>query len=305
MLPSASEIATGRWHGILPALGVAEEFLRNKHGPCPMCGGKDRWRFDDKRGKGTWFCNGCGNGDGYQLLMAFHGWNFREAAEQVKRVVGFVDPSEQPRETDEARAIANCRKVWEDAEKVTSGDPVWQYLHRRTGIDLIPASLRYHPALPYRHGDGSVSYHPAMVAMVSDEIGAGVTIHRTYLTSDGNKANVRAVRKLMPGKPLAGASIKLGAVAECIGIAEGIETALAASRAFKAPVWACVSAHGLETWKPTEGIARVIVFGDNDEKFAGQAAAYRIAHRLAVAGIAAGVRIPETVGTDWADAWTT
>ena len=49
-----------RWLAILPALGVPSHFLRNKHGPCPVCGGKDRFRFDDKDGKGTFFCNGCG-----------------------------------------------------------------------------------------------------------------------------------------------------------------------------------------------------------------------------------------------------
>jgi hypothetical protein len=27
-----------RWLDILPALGVPSRFLRNKHGPCPMCG---------------------------------------------------------------------------------------------------------------------------------------------------------------------------------------------------------------------------------------------------------------------------
>jgi hypothetical protein len=52
--------AQHRWLDILTALGVPAKFLRNWHGPCPMCGGKDRFRFDDKDGKGTFFCNGCG-----------------------------------------------------------------------------------------------------------------------------------------------------------------------------------------------------------------------------------------------------
>ena len=64
---TAAEIATGRWGYILPALGMPEEFLKDKHGACPMCGGKDRFRYDNKQGRGTWICNQCGAGDGYSL----------------------------------------------------------------------------------------------------------------------------------------------------------------------------------------------------------------------------------------------
>ena len=45
--------ARGRWPGILTALGVPAKALRNRHGPCPVCGGKDRFRFDDKGGAGN------------------------------------------------------------------------------------------------------------------------------------------------------------------------------------------------------------------------------------------------------------
>src|SRR5260370_38280875 len=47
-----------RWVDILTALGVPTKFLNRRHGPCPMCGGKDRFRFIDTDGKGTFFCNG-------------------------------------------------------------------------------------------------------------------------------------------------------------------------------------------------------------------------------------------------------
>ena len=36
----------GRWPSILMALGLSPEFLKNKHGPCPMCGGKTRFRIN-------------------------------------------------------------------------------------------------------------------------------------------------------------------------------------------------------------------------------------------------------------------
>ena len=59
--------AQGRWSGILPALGIGESFLTGKHGPCPLCGGKDRWRWDNREGRGTWICSKCGAGDGIAL----------------------------------------------------------------------------------------------------------------------------------------------------------------------------------------------------------------------------------------------
>ena len=59
--------AQGHWTKILISNGIDEKFLKNKHGPCPVCGGKDRFRFDNKDGRGTFFCNHCGPGDGVGL----------------------------------------------------------------------------------------------------------------------------------------------------------------------------------------------------------------------------------------------
>ena len=50
--------AEGRWRAILPRVGIPPGFLSGKHQPCPMCGGKDRARFDDKGGRGTGFARG-------------------------------------------------------------------------------------------------------------------------------------------------------------------------------------------------------------------------------------------------------
>lgn len=44
-----------------------------QHQPCPLCGGKDRFNYDDKNGRGAYFCNQCGAGDGITLLSKFLG----------------------------------------------------------------------------------------------------------------------------------------------------------------------------------------------------------------------------------------
>ena len=296
----ASEMATGRWHSLLMHFGIEERFLRNKHGECPLCGGKDRYRFDDKLGRGSWICNQCGAGDGYSLLEKFKGWNFREAAYQVEQIAGSVTAHAVVAESDEAKKMAAVKRIWNETEPVVKGDPVWLYLNRRVGLEIVPACLRFHPALAYVDGD-LVDYYPALIAAVTGMDKKGVGIHRIYLTNEGKKAPVDKPKKLLTGAPMAGSSIKLGIAAEVLGIAEGIETALAASRKFSVPVWAAVSANMMEQWLPPEGVNSVIVFGDNDASFTGQASAYILAKKLRLKGINAEVRIPETVGTDWAD----
>lgn len=297
MLPKAREIASGRWHGILTALGVDGRYLTGKHGPCPMCDGRDRWRFDDKEGRGTWFCNNCGAGDGFKLLELFHGWTYRQAATEVERICGAIQVEQKKAKNESTDA---ARRVWNESVRIEHGDPVWKYLHRRIGIDTIPSCLRYHPALAYKHDDRT-TYHPAMVAAVIGKDGIAATVHRTYLTKDGHKASVEAVKKLMPGKPLEGGAIRLMPATEQLGVAEGIETALAACKRFGVPTWACVSSSILAGWMPPEGVRKVTVFGDNDVGFGGQAAAYALAHKLAGKKYEVEVLMPEVAGTDWCD----
>ncbi|WP_308084599.1 primase-helicase zinc-binding domain-containing protein, partial [Neisseria polysaccharea] len=49
MKPTYQDIkaaARYRWQEIHAAIGIDPKFLRNKHQPCPACGGEDRFRYD-------------------------------------------------------------------------------------------------------------------------------------------------------------------------------------------------------------------------------------------------------------------
>jgi putative DNA primase/helicase len=81
------ERARGRWHEILPQLGIDARFLRNKYGPCPICGAKDRLRFDDKDGSGSYYCNQCGAGTGLILIRKLHGWDHKTAWDEVDKIM--------------------------------------------------------------------------------------------------------------------------------------------------------------------------------------------------------------------------
>lgn len=294
--------AIGRWPGILQALGIDSSFLRNKHGPCPMCGGADRFRFDDKEGRGTWFCSHCGSGDGFSLLKKHFGWDFRQAAKEVDRLIGVVPAGPVAQERTEESKLQALRDVWNASRQVTNGDPVWRYLKRRAGIEVVSTDIRFHPALRYLSDDGQLlGTFPAMLALMRYPDGNGASIHRTYLTADGQKADVPKPKKIMAGKPLNTSAVRLSPVTRYLGIAEGIETALAASRRFGVPVWAATNAQLLADWVPPEGVKRVLIAGDNDASYTGQAAAFSLAKRLARDGYEVEIQIPETEGKDWAD----
>lgn len=296
--------AIGRWPGILQSLGVDQRFLVNRHGPCPVCNGKDRYRFDDKEGRGTWFCSQCGSGDGFALLQRLFGWDFKHAAREVDRIVGTVPAGAIVQPRSEENKVEALLAVWKASRAVTAGDPVWLYLNRRTGIEVVSADIRFHPSLRYVDQDGSSrSEHPAMLARLRYPDGTGASIHRTYLTAAGEKAAVPQTKKIMAGKPLNTAAVRLGPVGRYLGIAEGIETALAASLRFGVPVWAATNAVLLESWVPPVGVEQVLIAGDNDSdgSWTGQAAAFSLAKRLTHKGYAVDVRIPGAAGKDWAD----
>jgi len=88
--------ARGRWPEILACLGgLTDQQLTDAHQPCPLCGGTDRYRFDDKDGSGSWFCNRCGGkhqnggaGNGMDLLMRVKGWDYKQAARAVEEHLG-------------------------------------------------------------------------------------------------------------------------------------------------------------------------------------------------------------------------
>jgi len=301
-----ADAAKGQWRGVLATLGVPEAALQNKHGPCPICGGVDRFRWDNTEGRGTYICTHCGAGDGMKLAMEFTGRGFQEIAGEIDTILGnhkFEPDKPKPEMTADQRKAA-LRAVWVETREVKPGDLVDRYLASRGISEVVyPKALRFAPSL--RDGDGGV--RPCMVAMVGRYGEPRYdTMHRTFLASDGRgKAEMASPRKLMPGGVPDGSCVMLSEWTESgpLGIAEGIETAMAASAMFDIPVWSAINSTMLAKWWPPVGCDEVVIFGDNDAKFGGQAAAYGLAHRLAVKGIAASVQIPQIAGTDWADEW--
>ncbi len=288
--------AVGRWPGIFSSLGI--DVGQGKHQPCPVCpGGKDRFRFDDKDGNGTYFCNQCGAGNGWTLIQKYFNLGFVESVKKVSGIIGVVEmtPAKQKPTISPSKML---NELWKASLPLKGSDPVCCYLHSRSLV-LEPDDVRYCPDC---YESDTKKHIPAMVAMFRNQTGSGVTLHRTYL-GDRCKADIPSPKKIMPGKEkLSGGVVRLfPAKDNKIGIAEGIETAIACKQIYNVPTWAALTSGLLEAFEPPEGIREVVIYGDNDANFAGERSAYVLANRLYKKDFLVSVYIPDKPGYDWCD----
>jgi phage/plasmid primase-like uncharacterized protein len=330
------ERATGRWLDVLAALApaLAPALARiGRHVPCPVHGGQDGFRlFPDVAETGGGICNTCGTfPDGFALLMWANGWSFPDALSAVAQVVGLTaeeapqiiwpfNPRPRPTAQDRQSLIAALNRAWTSSLDPTDrrAGPLRAYLSRRglSGVELDAEVVRFHPALGYwqrnEHDERTlVGRFPALLALVTDSDGTPVTLHRAYLTADGRKAPVAAPRKLMgyPGDRLVGGAIRLFPAEPVLGVAEGIETALAVHRRTTMPVWSALSAGLLARLEPPAETSLVVVWADRDRSGAGEAAALSLRERLLRRGVSVAVHLPPgpiragAKGLDWADVW--
>jgi putative DNA primase/helicase len=313
---SAADIhARIAWPEVLAQLGIGESFLRRKKsGPCPMCGGRDRYTFDNRHHRGDFFCRGCGPGDGFELLMRVHGWTFSEARRQVLTAAHLESFSNMPLVPRDAVTNGRGAAILPNPLPTTGGtayrlppaaqQPSARVLAIRRGSCAVAGcqdavvylqtralwplpqgcTLKAHPSLEYWH-EGESARYAGLVADVCDIEGQFVTAHVTYLC-DGKKLNACDTRKILA--PLNGHSgcaarllpaVRVSGAAECVlGVAEGVETALSAALLDGAPVWAALNTSLLAKFQPPPGVTLLRVYADRDAP--GLEAAARLIERL-------------------------
>lgn len=331
--------AEGRWETIFKCLsdklGPSME-RAPRHVPCPLRAGTDGFRlFKDWRETGGGVSNQDGPfRDGISLLMWLNDWSFPETLREIAEVLGgdagqihsnsrapqrpVYKPSaeelaERQRKNDALRTTLN--RVWTESIHHAEAEalPMRHYLMGR-GLFYygLPETLRYHPALPY-YDDGKVlrGSYPAMVAIVQNDEGQPITMHRTFLDdTEGRKALVDQPKKLMTyptDRSLRGAAIRLGDVRPVLHVTEGIETALAVRQVIQQPVWSCVSATLLERFHPPAEVDRVVVWADHDVSCRGIEAAENLQTYLGKIGVEVEIKLPNMTipskakGVDWLD----
>lgn len=285
---SLAKRCLGRWPEILDRLGVGPEYLTGKHVPCMSCGGKDRFRYvgDDR---GGFFCSSH-RGDGIELVMHVFGIDFREAARRIEAIVGKGDWTPTKRDSTYAEGLRSVAKPSQRSA----------YLASR-GLEVAPG-LRFARGVEYWDGDRVAGRFDAMLAPITRG-DRWLTFHVTYLLN-GRKAPVTPCRKILPAHgSVTGAGVELYPAAEYMGVAEGVETAIAAKMLHGTPTHAALNTSMLAKWEPPPVAKSVWIYADNDESAAGHAAAWALCHRLRMKGLRAEVVMPPDVGTDWADVW--
>jgi putative DNA primase/helicase len=335
----AKEIAPGRWQDILCAAGIERELLTNylvhkKEGPCPCCGGKSRFIFDDKDGKGTFYCRYCGAGNGFKLMQMFLEKDFAYCARwiedwyggdsvEARRPIARV-PVQEDRFSPEQiiKNKAKHKTLWESSSPVAEGDPVWKYLHKRIpGFNggMISKTIRCHRSLPYWIVDDEASEKenrtvfkklgefPAMVAYITAPDGTCQDLHRTYITPEGDKAPVEDVKKTVASIDVKGGAIRLvKPTGNVLAVCEGIETAYAVMLFKNLPCWALANTSGMKNFVIPDWVDYLYIFGDNDHpnrfgKRPGFEAAHKLRERAEAARKIVKVHAPTKVGTDMLD----
>jgi putative DNA primase/helicase len=282
--------AQGRWLSLCAALGIAVSGNPRKHSPCPACGeGKDRFRFDDRDGHGTFFCNVCGPGDGFALVQRVKRCTFREALQMISDALGSPAVHREPRIQPRTKATENeytaafAARLWSEAGK--DAGRIQAYLVSRGLSGHVPESLRFHPRLKHQHTepDGTVveTYHPGIVAQVMGLNGPLPAVHRIYLDSDSDgKAKVEKNKKALGS--ISGGAIRLSPYQprQPLVLCEGAETGLAVQESTGWQTWACISATGLEAVRVPDDCGPIYIAGDLDKNQRGQQAAEKLAARL-------------------------
>lgn len=290
------DAARGKWRGIL-SKWIDPEYLTGRHKPCPMCGGKDRFRFIDHNGSGSWVCNQCQPkpGDGMDLLQAFTGQTFAQLAKAIDAEIGNIKMDAPKPRRDASKRLERIARGVVTEIRFT---PVHRYLVRR-GITVIPKNVGYHPSLAYYDDGQRVGEFPAMVSRVLTVAGERVSFHVVYLTPDGQKAKVRSPKKILSSVD-DGAGVYLSELGPSVVVGEGVETTLAGMQIFGLPGVSGMTSGGLERLKLPSVVREVKILADADRSFTGQAAAFVLAKRLVAEGRVVTVELPE-IGTDYAD----
>ncbi|EJO9862515.1 toprim domain-containing protein [Salmonella enterica] len=285
--------ACGHWPRILPALGVT--VIKNRHQACPVCGGSDRFRFDDKEGRGTWFCNQCGAGDGLKLVEKVFGVTPSEAAGKVNAITGNLPPvapavtaaAEAETEADRKAAAALAAKLTEKARPATGN----AYLTRKgfPGRECL--------TLTTLHKTGGVTYRAGdVVVPLYDDSGALVNVQ--LINADGLKrtlkgGQVKGACHILDGKKEAG---------KRLWIAEGYATALTVHHLTGETVMVALSSVNLLSLaslaRHKYPACRIVIAADRDLNGDGQTKASAAAESCE--GVAA---LPPVFG-DWNDAYT-
>ncbi len=294
MVLNVKEIAAaldGQWLTVLEDAGVNVP-LGKRHGPCPICGGINRFIFDDKESRGIWYCNQCGAGDGLSLYAQSLGISTKDAIYSLASNYGLsgIDANRHHlaniKKTTQQRSAAERRKT-------ESG----QAAARMLAMTMF-ADARYVPAesVPYLANKGfrgfkvpvlAVDYqkgrHPYRSLLVT-LVDADERISTAEIIDDQcNKLCLTGGKKsgcfhiISPIQETPSSAIKTVVIVQ--GFTAGLSIQILAKDKH-IPVYCGMSTTGLMSAAVTARRryphARIVIAGDNGEQLEADAAAHAV-----------------------------
>lgn len=184
-------------------------------------------------------------------------------------------------------------RLWHDAGSLV-GTLAETYLRSRS-INIESPALRFHPRTPFGRKPHTV-FAPALIAGVCDDK-ALIAVQRIFLHHDGSRSLTIDPPKRGLGMPGSGA-VRLAVPGRTLGLAEGVETSLSATRLFGIACWATLGTDRIHQIAIPESVETLVLFLDNDAsgRRAEQRARDAYGERLTIVP-----RYPPRVGEDWND----
>lgn len=237
--------------------------------------------------------------------LLFHCFAGCETADVLRalRRLRLLDPDRPHRPDELASTPADpgrrnrgaAARIWAGARPI-GRSPAADYLLGR-GLSVEASDLRYHPRVPSGRGVQAI-FRPAMLAAVRDDSGL-VAVHRTFLDLSPARLADLAVPKRALGR-LGRGAVRLQPPSDGrLGLAEGIETALAATFLTGIPCWATLGTERFARVALPSSVRRLILFLDNDPGGRRAETLARETHRGS--GLEIESRYPAAAGADWND----
>lgn len=249
----------GKWRPVLEGYGMKLGNPR-KEGPCPVCGGKTRFRFDDLGGQGTSFCSHCTphKRDGLGLLTDYLSKPVYDVAQEL--LGNDTYKSIAPRRVNQADEDAVRKANVEQAKKGAK-------------LLLDSAKLASHPYMDNKGfgGEWLTNGDPMMNR-------GGITqpgeILLVPIYKSGELVNIQKIKADGEKRPLTGGDMSgvyhpIDGKTKHIAITEGFATGMTINKATSWKTYVSFNtanlAAAVKTAKDEHPDAAIIIFGDHDD----------------------------------------
>lgn len=250
----------GAWRSTLEGYGCQLPSGRH-HGPCPVCGGKDRFRFDDKDGRGTWFCGQCDpqSGGGLLLLSRYLG---KPTIEVARELIG----------QDVPRTVAPVRKHSATSDQLAEEAK----LRAKRGAALLMSSAMQ-AVHPYMDKKGLSGEWPVNADIMMGAAGERIEPGSLLLVpvyKNGELVNVQKItadgkKRPIYGGDMGGVCHVIAGPGKLVAVVEGFATGVTVNRMTNATVYVAFNTGNLasiaQQARAEHPDATLVIFADHDE----------------------------------------